>query len=193
MEKRRRIMTEEEVLAAVQKHGVSLQYAPENIKNNEKVVLAAVQQNGNSLQYASEDMKNNEKVVLAAVQQSGYSLQYAAEELQSMICACMSDFNCTASEAAGAIAEPRIVQVSTSTADRCGYGVGEMVVHFTNLAGDTIATISLEPKADSKELRRQLASTLDVPAASLQIMLQSGERLRDVESTKPLQELLRLV
>ena len=186
-------MTEEEVLAAVQKHGVSLQYAPENIKNNEKVVLAAVQQNGNSLQYASEDMKNNEKVVLAAVQQSGYSLQYAAEELQSMICACMSDFNCTASEAAGAFAEPRIVQVSTSTADRCGYGVGEMVVHFTNLAGDTIATISLEPKADSKELRRQLASTLDVPAASLQIMLQSGERLRDVESTKPLQELLRLV
>ena len=161
------------------------------MKNNEKVVLAAVQQNGISLLYASEDMKNNEKVVLAAVQQSGYSLQYAAEELQSMICACMSDFNCTASEAAGAFAEPRIVQVSTSTADRCGYGVGEMVVHFTNLAGDTIATISLEPKADSKELRRQLASTLDVPAASLQIVLQSGERLRDVESTKPLQELLK--
>merc|ERR1712217_318178 len=96
-------------------------------------------------------------------------------------------------DAAGAIAEPRVVQVSALTPDRGGYGVGAMVVNCTNLDGDVIATISLEPKADSKELRRQLASTLDVPAASLQIVLQSGERLRDVESTKPLQELLKLV
>merc|ERR1712232_623395 len=131
--------------------------------------------------------------VLAAVQQDGSSLDCAAEEIQNMIRACMSEFECTASEAAGAIAEPRIVQVSASTAHRGGYGVGAMVVNFINLNGDLIATISLEPKTDSKELRRQLASTLDVPAASLQIVLQSGERLRDVESTKPLQELLMLV
>merc|ERR1712232_271664 len=107
-----------------------------------------------------------------------------------MIRACMSEFECTASEAAGAIAEPRIVQVSASTAESGGYGVGAMVVNFTNLSGDVIATISLERNADSKELRRQLANTLDVPAVSLQIVLQSGERLRDVESTKPLRELL---
>merc|ERR1712150_1069 len=129
------------------------------------MVLIAVQQNGRALRSASEDLKNNETVVLAAVQQNGSSLEYASEEMQNMIRACMSELECTAMKAAATIAERRcrIVQVSASTGDR-----NTMVVNATSLGGDVIATISLEPNADSKELRCQLASTLDVPAASLQ-------------------------
>merc|ERR1712228_861283 len=102
--------------------GRSLVYASEDMENNEKVVLAAVQQDGLSLVFASEDMKNNEKVVLAAVQQDGRSLKYASEDVRNRICSCMSEFGCTLVEAAGALAEPRVVQVSASTVDRSGYG-----------------------------------------------------------------------
>ena len=38
------------------------------MKNKESVVLVAVQQTGYLLEYASEEMKNNDTVVLAAVE-----------------------------------------------------------------------------------------------------------------------------
>merc|ERR1711879_723810 len=103
------------------------------MRSNEKVVLAAVQADGYILEYASEELKNNEKVVLAAVQQNGGSLQYASEDVQNRIRSCMSEFGCTSVEAAGALAEPRLVLVSASTVDSGGYGVGAMVVNTTNL------------------------------------------------------------
>ena len=100
---------------------------------------------------------------------------------------------CTQNEAACALAAPKIVQISATAAETCnrnGEGIEAMVVKCSNLAGDVIAAISIEIAADSKELRRQLATKLDVLPAALQIVLQSGERLRDVESTAPLRELL---
>merc|ERR1711879_670194 len=103
---------------------------------------------------------------------------------------CSDEFGCSFDEAARALAAPKIVQVSASISDGGGYGSESMTVICTDLAGDAIATISLELEADSKDLRRKLATTTDTPAPALQIVLPSGERLRDIESAKPLRELL---
>jgi len=87
-------------------------------------------------------------------------------------------------------AAPRVVQVSAA---RRTEGAEEaMAVTCTQLSGTVVATISLEPKDDARELRRRLADALKVPPAALQIVLPSGVRLRDAESTEPLQQLLML-
>jgi len=185
---------EKVVLAAVQQIGHSLQWASEGMKNNEKVVLAAVQQNGLSLSHASEDMKNNAKVVLAAILSAEFSLEDASEDMRSRIQRCKQEFGCSDEEAARALAEPRVVQVSASRQSGSGGGYGEqaLVVTCTNLAGENIATISLEPGSNQKDLRQQMAKALDIPPQVLQIIVPSGERLRDTELQMPLRELFGL-
>jgi signal transduction histidine kinase len=51
------------VLAAVQKDGVALQFASEELKKNRKIVLAAVQENSAALAYASIELRNDKKII----------------------------------------------------------------------------------------------------------------------------------
>ena len=50
---------EEQVLAAVLKHGWDLEYASPELRSNEKIVLTAVSKNGMALKYASPELQNN--------------------------------------------------------------------------------------------------------------------------------------
>ena len=60
-------------------------YASEALRADQdfilKVFLKAVQRDGLALEYASEDVKNNVAVVSAAVKQKGLALEYVSEEL----------------------------------------------------------------------------------------------------------------
>ena len=72
----------EVVLAAVQKCGTALEFACDELKRDRGVVLAALRQNGFALKHASDNFKSDREVVLAAVHNDGLALQYATEELK---------------------------------------------------------------------------------------------------------------
>jgi len=59
---------------------MSLEHAPEELRNNRKFVMAAVSQNGMALQFASEDLREATKVCEAAVMQCPKALQFCSEE-----------------------------------------------------------------------------------------------------------------
>ena len=58
---------------AVQKNGLSLKYASDELKNNFEIVKIAVQKNrGLALEYASDELKNNFEIVKLAIQKYGW-------------------------------------------------------------------------------------------------------------------------
>lgn len=71
------------VLAAVQRNGLALLYAPLALKNDRDIVLIALQRNALALRYASLPLKNDINIVLAAVQRNGLAFQYASKALRS--------------------------------------------------------------------------------------------------------------
>jgi len=90
------------VLDAVKQNGNMLQYASDDLRDDNDVVETAlkentsvlkyalksstkhiVSKNGYALQYASDEYKNDKEVVLAAVKQYGYALKYASDELKN--------------------------------------------------------------------------------------------------------------
>lgn len=73
----------EQVIKAVQKDGIDLFCASDELKNDKEVVLAAVQQTGNALRYASDNLKNDKEIAIAAVQQNGMSLSFASLKLRN--------------------------------------------------------------------------------------------------------------
>ena len=73
---------QKDILAAVSKDGLALEYASDDLKKDREVVLAAVSQDGKALQYASDERRRDRKVVLAAVSQNGSALQCASDELK---------------------------------------------------------------------------------------------------------------
>ena len=71
-------------MAAVQQDGRALEYASEDLKNNEAVVTAAAQGYWRALEYASEDLKSNEAIVNAVVQQNwAIQEQYPAQSIHT--------------------------------------------------------------------------------------------------------------
>ena len=73
----------EMVLAALTKHGYTLQYAPRELKGDHEIVLAAVQQHGCAIQFATSELKDNPEIAMAAVQNWGDALQYVGPKLQA--------------------------------------------------------------------------------------------------------------
>jgi len=69
-----------ELLEAVKKNGLALQYASDALKD--RVVLEAVKTNPYALQYGSDALKNNKEIVLEAVK-NPFVLQYASEDLKN--------------------------------------------------------------------------------------------------------------
>ena len=47
--------------------------------NNKEEVLAAVEMDGESLQWASEELKADREVVLVAIEECGWALEFACE------------------------------------------------------------------------------------------------------------------
>jgi len=185
---------EKVVLAAVQQNGYSLEYASEEMKNNETVVLDAVQKAGRSLVHASGEMKNNETVVLAAVQQNGVSLVYASEEMKINVNAIIREFGCAVEEAARALAQPRVVQLSAKHGSDDIRGEPGIAVTGTNLAGEVVATVLLTPDCNSHELWQRISDKLDLSPnwpgpAFLRLILPSGEQLRRCTGDKALNTL----
>mmetsp|Transcript_17178 Transcript_17178/g.65569 ORF Transcript_17178/g.65569 Transcript_17178/m.65569 type:complete len:254 (-) Transcript_17178:222-983(-) len=71
------------VAERVQRDGMELQFASEEVKGAKEVVLQAVARHGSSLYYAAAALKDDEDVVLAAVGQNGLSLCYASARLKA--------------------------------------------------------------------------------------------------------------
>ena len=61
--------------SAMHINGQMLEYASDEMKNNEGVVLAAVEENGIMLSFASEETKRKEDIVAAAVAQDWRALE----------------------------------------------------------------------------------------------------------------------
>ena len=72
----------EVVLANVQEHGFTLQYADSKLKKDRDVVLAAVSASGNALKFADDEIKKDRKVVLTAVSAEGFALHAADPSLK---------------------------------------------------------------------------------------------------------------
>jgi serine/threonine-protein kinase RIO1 len=80
----------EVVLHAVQRDGLSLQYASPELQEDKEVVLNAVQRDGLSLQYASPELQADKEVVLHAVRENGFALQYTPLKDLDVIMAAVS-------------------------------------------------------------------------------------------------------
>jgi len=74
---------EEVVLAAVAKHGESLQHASERLRGKRNVALAACSNNGDALRYCSDDLRQDRSLVLRACRTSGNALKHAASALRN--------------------------------------------------------------------------------------------------------------
>jgi len=187
--------SEKVVMAAVQKHGMSLRYASEDMKNNEKVVMAAVHNDGSSLRLASKDMKNNEKVVMAAVQNDGSSLRYASEDMKNNAKVVMDAVQHDGSNLQYASEEMKtkvtVVQLFAKQVGDDGYGERGIAVTCTNLGGNVVANVILEPDCNSQDLQQSISLSLGVPPPGLRLILPSGEQLRD-HKQKPLRDLFML-
>jgi hypothetical protein len=72
------------VLAVVQKDGMALQYASEDLRKDRDVVLAAVTQNGLAFRQASIELKADREIFLAAMQQNGLALRYAPDHFKAV-------------------------------------------------------------------------------------------------------------
>lgn len=68
---------------AVLKHGHSLSYASEDLREDPELVLLAVQNDGSALLYASTSLRENRNIVSEAVKQNGLALAYASDSLKS--------------------------------------------------------------------------------------------------------------
>ena len=83
--------TEEEIFEALEEEGSELLWgAPSELLADRKFMLKAVKKCGLSLEYASDELKNDEKIVLAAIQggdewgtRYAFAFEYASEELRS--------------------------------------------------------------------------------------------------------------
>jgi len=73
----------EHTLREVLRDGLSLQYAPDALKNDYDVVKAAVQTDGRALQYASDTLRNDKLIVLAAVMNDSSAITFASDELRN--------------------------------------------------------------------------------------------------------------
>lgn len=71
------------VSRAVRSHGLSLEHASEEFKNDFDIVFRAVRKKGSSLQFASSTLQNTIEIVTEAVKQEGASLQYASVKLKT--------------------------------------------------------------------------------------------------------------
>lgn len=65
--------------------GVSLCFAPSNIRDEKDIVIYAVTINGMNLEFASLSLKSDIDVVKAAVSENLKALQFADEDLQHQI------------------------------------------------------------------------------------------------------------
>ena len=59
----------------VKQNGFALNFASNELKNDEDCVIEAVSQNGLSLKYASKELKNNKIIILEAVKRSNKYLK----------------------------------------------------------------------------------------------------------------------
>jgi len=78
------------VLAAVQRNGQHLQYASEELRDDEEIVLEAVQRDGLAIKYAAKRFVDHKQVVIAAVIRNGYVLEFVSDELRNdreVVCA----------------------------------------------------------------------------------------------------------
>ena len=73
----------EAVLAAVQKDGLSLEFAAEELQGDVEIVLAAVKQSqGAALEYAAGALRNDEAFMLRAIYADPSAVKYASEQLK---------------------------------------------------------------------------------------------------------------
>ena len=66
------------VETAVKKDGLSLQFAKENLNDDEEIVFMAVSQNGFALEFASDTLKNNLRIVKKATDLNPDAMEFAS-------------------------------------------------------------------------------------------------------------------
>jgi len=168
----------EVVMAAVQQNGHALQYAPEDMKQDKEVVMAAVQQNGMALEYAPEDMKKDKEVVMAAVQQNASALKNAPEDMRKELVEEARSFDITVQELCAVAAYPKIIQLFLSEgSDSGGYDGASLTISCRDLEGKEVLALPLRDESDN--LRNELAKTMGVSTAALQLINHRGEKMRD--------------
>ena len=64
------------IIESVKLDGLSLNFAPDNFKDDKEVVLTAINQNAMAIRFASERLKNDRELVISAVNKNGWVLRY---------------------------------------------------------------------------------------------------------------------
>merc|ERR1711977_435385 len=88
---------------------------------------------------------------------------------------------------------PMLVELKVSKEESSSEG---LTVTCHNMAGDVLATVSFQPEEDdAMTLRQKIVAAVDPEygPASLHLVMPGGERLRDLDSSKSLRELMGVV
>ena len=70
------------VLEAVRTQGNLLEFAAENLKDDEEIVRKALENNGEAMEFASDRLKNNKEIILLAIKNAPWTACYASERLK---------------------------------------------------------------------------------------------------------------
>lgn len=70
------------VSAAIERDGLAVEHASNELQADPKIGLLAVKNNPLALQYLHRSLKNNPEIVIEAIKKDGLAIQHASEELQ---------------------------------------------------------------------------------------------------------------
>ncbi|WBP84242.1 DUF4116 domain-containing protein [Mycoplasmopsis edwardii] len=73
----------EVILKILDKDGLALEFASDELKDDREVVLKAVKQDGLALKFASERLKNNLNIVKVSINQNVNAYHYASEQIKN--------------------------------------------------------------------------------------------------------------
>ena len=102
------------MLAAVTAHGPTLQFASDELRDDDRIVRAACENDGTSLRFASSRLKADKITVLKAVRSKGHALNYAAEALKGDFEIVKTALDCSSGRHSGTIKALAILNEKTS-------------------------------------------------------------------------------
>ena len=155
-------------------------FLAEALRTDKEIALAAVAKDGGALEYVAEALRADKDVALAAVTQNGSALRYVAAELQQEINLGAASCRVRKQEVAEALLRPCTIQLEV---------VGETVACY-DLAGKELASLAVDHTETAAVFRERIALQIHAAAPSLQIVFPSGDRLRDLDVSQPMRDLL---
>ena len=152
-------------LAAVTQNASAIKFVHKDLCSDKEIGLEAVHRNGDMLKYLGKTLRADEDVIVAAIAQNEKSSSHAAAWITKKLRIEAAILHCKLQELCVGKLKPIIVQVCLTTD---GY--------FTCIGLDGSELCVIDDRAscrDDQQIRFLVASSLQIPVESLQIIMQS--------------------